>query len=231
MSTLEPFGPDIWVTDGPDVDFFFFPYPTRMAVIRLSNGALFIWSPVALSPEIKNEVDALGPVAHLVSPNKIHHLFLGEWKRAYPAARLYAAPGLPRRRRDLSFDAVLGDRPEPAWANDIDQVALSGNLFMTEIAFFHRPSRTALVADYLQNFRRDRYKGWRGWLARMDGLVQPVSSAPRELRLTYWNRAAGRRALARMLAWNAEKVIVAHGELIQRDGTEFIRHGFVWLRQ
>jgi hypothetical protein len=109
MSTLESFGPDIWVAEGPVVSFYGFPYPTRMVLIRLSGGGLFVWSPIALTPELKAEVDALGPVAHLISPNKIHHLYMGEWKAAYPGAKLHASPGLAKRRKDLRFDGLLGD--------------------------------------------------------------------------------------------------------------------------
>ena len=90
--TLRAFGPDIWIADGPVTSFLGFPYPTRMAVIRLSEGDLFVWSPIALSDSLCASVNALGPVRHLVSPNALHHLFLGEWKSIYPAASLYASP-------------------------------------------------------------------------------------------------------------------------------------------
>ena len=136
---LLEFGPGVWIREGPVVPFVAgFPYPTRMAVIRLSDGGLFVWSPVALSPALRREVDALGPVRCLVSPNLLHHLFLGEWKAAYPEARLFASPGLRRRRTDLAFDADLGDAPDPIWAADIDQVLVSGSFTMTEAVFFHR---------------------------------------------------------------------------------------------
>jgi hypothetical protein len=69
-----------------------------IAVIRLSDGSLFVWSPVALSTALRAAVGALGPVCHLVSPNALHHLFLAEWTSAYPEARLYASPRLRRRR-------------------------------------------------------------------------------------------------------------------------------------
>src|ERR1700758_22479 len=71
---LQPFGPEIWIADAPVASFYGFPYSTRMAVIRLSDGILFVWSPVALSTELRAAVDALGPVRHLVSPNALHHL-------------------------------------------------------------------------------------------------------------------------------------------------------------
>ena len=64
---LKPFGPDIWIAEGPVVSAYLgFRYPTRMAVIRLPNaeggdGGLFIWSPVALTDELRAAVEALGP--------------------------------------------------------------------------------------------------------------------------------------------------------------------------
>lgn len=181
MTALAPFGQDIWTADGTPVSFYGFAYPPRMAIIKLGDGSLFVWSPIALSPALKGEVDALGPVRHLVSPNKIHHLFLGDWRSVYPAARLYAPPGLAHKRRDLSFDTELRDAPEPAWASDVDQVAMAGSWAMTEIVFFHRKSRTAIFADLIENLPPDWFTGWRGWVARRDGIVAPHPGAPREL--------------------------------------------------
>jgi hypothetical protein len=229
MSQLVPFGPEFWTAEGPVISVFTYPYLTRMAVIRLSDGTLFVWSPISINDALRAEVDALGKVAHLVSPNFFHHLWLGEWKTAYPHARLYASPGLPRRRRDLTFDAVLGDHPEPAWAGDIDQVAMQGNIVLTEIVFLHRASRTAMFADVLQNFPPDWFKGWRGVLCRWDGIVNPNYGAPRELRATYWWRKRARSSLQRILDFAPDKVFLAHGIMASENGTEFIRKGFRWL--
>lgn len=41
------------------------------------------------------------------------HLFLNEWKAAFPKAKLYAPPGLRAKRPDLCFDEDLGDQPNP----------------------------------------------------------------------------------------------------------------------
>jgi hypothetical protein len=143
----------------------------------------------------------------------LHHFWLGDWKSAYSATRLYASPALPRRRRDLSFDAVLSDRPEPAWASQIDQVAMQGNVVMTEIVFLHRASRTAIFADLLQNFPPDWFKGWRGMVAHWDGLVNPDYGAPRELRATFWRRERARQSLKRILDFAPERVVIAHGDM------------------
>src|SRR3954452_17200636 len=137
---LLQFGPEIWIADGPVTSFHGFPYPTRMAVIRLSDGSLFVWSPVALSDSLRSSVDALGPVRHLVSPNALHHLFLAEWKSAYPASRVYATPRLRRKRKDLAFDDELGDVAQPAWATDVDRAVMHSRAALTEVVFFHRNS-------------------------------------------------------------------------------------------
>jgi hypothetical protein len=225
---LESFGPDIWIAEGPVVSFYGFPYPTRMLVIRLSDGGLFVWSPIALTAELKAAVDALGPVAHVVSPNKIHHLSMGEWQDAYPSAKLYASPGLAQKRGDLRFEATLGDEAPAAWAADIDQVEMGGSAFLTEIVFFHRKSSSAIFADLIENFRPGWFKGWKGWLARLDGIVMPHGGAPREWRFTF-KKTIARAALARILAWQPEQVVMAHGELTRTDGTAFIRKSFRWL--
>ena len=230
MSTpLLPFGPEIWVADGPVTPFYGFAYPTRMAVIRLSDGGLFVWSPIALSDSLRFAIEALGPVRHLVSPNALHHLFLAEWKSAYPRARLYAPPRLRRKRRDLAFDAELGDGPEPAWAGEIDQVVVRGSFMLTEIVFFHRRSRTVLFADLIQNFPRDWFQGWRGVLARLGGIVAPNPGTPSDWRSTFVNRRATRRALGQVLAWPIEHVLIAHGTLPTEDGVAFVRRALAWV--
>jgi hypothetical protein len=226
---LIPLGDNIWTAEGPVVSFFGFPYPTRMAVIRLANGDLFIWSPIALTPALRIEVEALGAVRHLVSPNKLHYLSLNQWHAAFPQSRLYASPGLAQKRPDIAFNAELGDAPEPAWAADVDQAMFAGSFAMTEIVFFHRASRTALFADLIENFRPGWFTGWRGVLARLDGIVMPHPGAPREWRLSFTNRRAARAALARILAWNPEQVAMAHGEIVRGSGADFIRNAFRWL--
>ena len=225
---LQKFAEAIWTADGPIVPFLTFPYSTRMAVIRLSDGGLFIWSPIALSNQLQREIDTLGPVHFLVSPNKLHHLYLAEWKHAYPQAQLIASPGLSNKRKDLSFDAELGKNTELAWSNTIDQSIMYGS-FLTEVVFFHHASGTVLFADLLQNFAADWFKGWRGVIARLDGICAPNPGAPREWRASFWNRKAAREALSKILSWPIERVVIAHGEMVTENGLAFVQKAFAWL--
>ena len=220
---------DIWITNGPCVPFFGFPYPTRMTVVRLRDGSLWVWSPIQLLEQLKAALNRQGPVRHLVSPNKIHHLYLGEWVQAWPDAKLYASPGLARRRRDLSFDAELGDASDPAWRADIDQVIVRGSLIMDEVVFFHVGSRTAIVADLIQRFDPATLHGWRRMIMALDGVVGVNGSTPREWRLSFWNRAAARSAKRKILDWNPERVIIAHGEWVREDGRAVLERALAWM--
>jgi hypothetical protein len=172
---LSPVDRDIWIAAGPSVRFFGFPYPTRMTVVRLTDGSLWVCSPIALSTALAAAVKVRGPVRYLVSPNKIHHLFLADWVRAWPDANLYAPPGLARRRRDLTFYSELRDAPDPAWAADIDQVIFHGSFAMEEVVFFHRTSRSVIVTDLVQKFDPATLHGWRGALMRLEGSSDPTA--------------------------------------------------------
>lgn len=226
---LQPFADEIWIAAGPTADVAGFTYPTRMAVIRLSGGRLFIWSPVALSEDLRAAVEALGEVAFLIAPNSLHHLFLPEWKAAYPQARLFAAPGLADRRRDIAFDAELGDKPAGEWAAEIDQVVFAGNRITEEVVFFHRASRTAIFTDLIQHFPPGWFTGWRALVAKLDLMSAPRPEVPRKFRVATSDRRAARAALQRILAWPTDRVLMAHAPPVEAGGRAFIARTFRWL--
>lgn len=228
-SPLAPFGPEIWLADGPQTEVIGFHYPTRMAVIRLTAGGLLIWSPVALSDPLRSKLKDLGEVRYLIAPNSLHHLFLGPWRDAYPQAKLYAAPGLAQRRPDLVIDAELRDAPPPEWSADLDQVLMAGNKITTEAIFFHRASGTALFTDLLQQFPPGWFRGWRAIIARLDLMTAPEPSTPRKFRVAFTDRRAARAALARILEWPSNKVVIAHGQPVEQGGQAFIARAFRWL--
>ncbi|AMN44995.1 DUF4336 domain-containing protein [Rhodoplanes sp. Z2-YC6860] len=227
---LQPFGPNIWIVDGSDVAVAGFRYPTRAAVIRLSAGGLFIWSPVHLTDKLRTELDALGTVRHIVAPNSLHHLFLHEWKQAFPNARLYAPPRLQKTRPDLAFDAELDDESGTEWSGEIESVVMHGNLITAEVVFFHKASGTALFTDLLQQIPAGHITGWRRLVAKLDLMVEPEPSVPRKFRIAFTNRGAARNSLKRILDWPVEKVLMAHGAPVERDGLAFINRSFKWLK-
>ena len=72
-------------------------FPTRSLLVELPGGGLLVWSPVPLDDALREFVRARGGARFLVSPNSFHYLGLAEWKRAFPDAALWLAPGLRAR--------------------------------------------------------------------------------------------------------------------------------------
>jgi Domain of unknown function (DUF4336) len=238
INTLKPVGEGLWMADGPIVRMAYlglsFPFPTRMVVARLANGDLFLWSPTQPDGGLLAEIDALGPVRHLVSPNKIHYAHIATWKRIYPEAKAWASPGVRERAAsqglDVSFEAELGDLPEEAWREDFDQLVFRGSRLLKEVVFFHRRTRTLILADLIENFEAAKLGGsWR-WLVWLAGAADPDGKAPIDLRLTFLGgKDAARASFERMLSWGPEKVIMAHGRPYERDGAAELRRAFRWL--
>ena len=226
---LQEFAQSLYVAEGPTVSFYGFPYPTRMAVVRLSDGSAWVWSPVALTDGLVESVESIGPVRFIVSPNKIHHLFLSEWASRWPDARLYAPPGLAKRKPELKFDAELGDTADPAWAADIDQVIFHGSIAMKEVVFFHRQSSCAIVCDLIQRHSEAGMTGWKGALMRLDSLVGEHGSTPREWRASFVGRKAARSAREKLLSWKPERLLIAHGECAQTGASEIIADSLSWI--
>lgn len=227
---LTAFGPGIWLADGPaPVAVAGFRYPTRMAVIRLDDGSLFVWSPVALTDPLRAAIAAIGEVAYIVAPNTLHDLYIAAWKRDFPAARLHALPALIARHKAIAFDAELSDTPAPDWAGQIDLVVVAGNAIATETVFFHRASGTALFTDLIQHFPKDWFTGWRALVARLDLMTADEPAVPRKFRLAFTHRRVARAAIARVLAWPVKAVVMAHGAPVTSDGAAFLVRAFRWL--
>lgn len=230
MPGLQSFGRDIWIADGETVSVAGFRYPTRMALIRLGDGGLFVWSPTALSDQLRADVTALGPVRFIVAPNSLHHFFIAQWQAAFPEAKTFAAPGLGKRRKDLVFDGELSDMAEAGWADDVAQIAVRGNAITTEVVFFHRASGVALFTDLLQNFKPGAFRGWRALVAKLDRMTADEPQVLQKFRVAFTDRKTAREAIRRILAWPTQKVLMAHGPPVETDATDFLKRAFKWLK-
>jgi hypothetical protein len=187
---------------------------TRMTVCRLASGALFVHSPVSPDPRLLDELVALGPVEHVVAPSKLHHLFLADFAARFPDALVYVSPGLPARRPDLRFDVVLGDEARPGWTGELEQCALRGRFFLDEVVFLHRASGTLLVADLLEEGSSE-WPFWSRVAARLGGIYER-HGPPRDMRWSFLrDRAALRRAVERILGWDFDRLVCAHGRLVE----------------
>jgi hypothetical protein len=223
---LTALGPELWTVARPQ-RFYGLEVGTRMNVARLADGSLLLHSPVSLDAALRRALDALGPVRYAVAPNRVHHLHAGEVARAYPGARLWVAPGLERKRPDLVFEAVLGDEAPSPWRGQVDQVFFRGRPYENEVVFCHRASRTLLLCDLAFHFGPSTHPVTRLLmrLIRSYGRFGPSRLDPLLIR----DRRAARASLERILDWDFDRVVVAHGDVLERGGKEALRSGYAWL--
>ena len=217
---------NIWIAERPQ-RFYGLEVGTRMTVIRLADGSLLLHSPVSLTPELRRELDSIGRVRFTVAPNRVHHLHAGDVAEAYPEARLWVAPGLERKRPDLRFVDVLGDDAPAEWKDEVDQVFFRGRPYENEVVFFHRASRTLIMCDLAFNFGPRAAAPTRLLmkLLRSYGRFGPSTLDPLLIR----DRRAARQSLERILAWDFDRVVVAHGDVLESGGHEAMRQGYSWL--
>jgi hypothetical protein len=236
MPQLKSLASNLWILDRPDFPPGMVKIGTRMTVIKLADGGLFLHSPTKLDDATKTALDSLGEVRAVVAPSRAHHLFVGDYIKAYPAAKLYGPPGLVGEiqdfrarsgaRPDLKLDAVLSDEPQAEWANDIDQHLFKGAPWLNEVVFFHRSSRTAIFTDLVFNVPADFKDAWLFYtIVGGRGRFGPH----RIIRFAIRDRKAARDSVARILQWDFDRVIVTHGDVLESGGKTKFAQAFSYL--
>jgi hypothetical protein len=224
--TLTPLADGLWVSTDP-VSFIGLRVTATMAVLRLGDGSLLLYSPVAMTPERRAAVEAIGPVAHLYAPNTFHHRWIGEWAAAFPSARLHAPATLAKKRRDLQIDRPLGDGPEPAFAGVIDEVPIHG-FRLEETVLVYRPANALVVADIVHNIGRPQH-GWTKFYTGLMGFYDRVALS-RMIRWTgFHDKARARRSLDEVLARPFDRLVVGHGAPLAAGGREALSNAYTWL--
>jgi hypothetical protein len=225
---LTPFADGMW-TGAEPVRFLGLRLTSTMTVIRLGDGSLLLYSPVAMTPARRAEVEALGSVAHLYAPNTFHHRWIGDWAAAFPSARVHAPGGLTRKRRDLRIDRVHGAAaPEPAFAGVVDELHVDG-FRLQETMLWHAPARTLVVADLVHNIGRPTHR-WTRMYTRTMGFYDRVALS----RVIRWSafsdRAAARRCVDDLLARPFDRLIVGHGAPVTAGARDALAAAYAWLR-
>lgn len=230
LYTLKPVAPDLWVVDGDWIRFYGLPFPTRMTIVRLADGCLWVHSPIANQGGLAEAVARLGPVRHLIAPNWIHYAWLPDWQARFPLATTWGSPGVAARAASrgmrLSLDHDLGDAAPDLWADQIDQ-RLADSGYHREVVFFHRASRTLILTDLIENFEPAKMPWWSRPLLQLGQVCDPDGRMPRDMAASFRRKSAHLRDLiATMIGWNPERVILAHGRWYDRDGTQELRRAF-----
>lgn len=201
---------------------------SRMTVVRLADGLLMLHSPGPIDGETRAAIDRLGEVGHIVAPGSFHHEHVAEAQVAYPEATTWICPGVERKQPRLAFDGLLGDTPPDVWAGEFDQTLVRGTRIMTEVALYHRPSRTLLLVDLIENIgdaTDGAGLGIKIWWKAVFRMWNKARPAP-EYQLGWFDRTAARRSLERILAWDFDRIVLSHGDLIEASARDVAREAW-----
>lgn len=210
---LQSLGPDIWHEEH-NFSSMGIRISSRMTVVRLADGRLWLHSPIPISADTRARLAALGEVGYIVAPNRFHHLYAGDCARAFPAAAVFGAPGLDSKRPDLPM-RILGPAPEPAWDASLSQVFVEGMPTLNETVWFHRPSRSLIVTDLVQYVAGDVALSARLYMGLM-GVYHRIA-VPNGVRLLIRDREALGRSIRQILRWDIERVVFSHNTVLQQN--------------
>jgi hypothetical protein len=220
--------PDLWICPVPYRAMGLW-LGRQLVLARLPAGGLWVHSPIPWPAGLRAEVAALGPVRHVVGPNRFHDECMREFQAEYPEAAFHAAPGLAQDRPDIGFQPEpLGDTAHPAWAGAIDQHLVRGMPRLNEVVFLHRASRSLLLADLAFNLGPDA-----PWLTRLAMRLSGAWGrfAPSRLcRSLMKDRRAVRASIDHILEWDFDRIILGHGRNIESGGKAALREAFAFLK-
>jgi hypothetical protein len=221
---LNSIAEDLWSAEQP-LRYLGVALTTRMTIVRLADGALMVHSPIHLTDELRTAVANSGRVRFIIAPNRFHHLFVADWQNAFPEAQTFCAPGLDTKRGDLKFTAILDDNAPAMWAAEMDQAFMRAFPPLNEIVFFHRKTHTLIFTDLLFNIA-SHDSAFSRFLLRLDGAFQGPA-IPRSFKLLLRRRRLECAAfLRRLLSWDFERAIVAHGAIVERGAKAQIQHAW-----
>lgn len=213
--------PGIWGIDR-QVRFAGAVLPARSTVIDLGQGRLLLVSPPA---DACPELDRLGSLDAIVAPNSFHYLYADSYLRRHPAAQLFVAPGLPQRVPSLPRAVELGAGRQVPWESHLSHVVLGPHRGLSEVLFFHPRSRTLILTDVASNLLELRRAYDRLW-ARASGMPAGFGPSRNARQLLLREREGAREALRAAARWPFERIVVAHGAVVERDARRVFESGF-----
>ncbi len=229
--TVLPHGPlerledNLWRVEGSLPNM---PLRRVMTVARLASGALLLHSPIALDARGMAELDALGPVAFIVVPNRWHRKDLHLFAKRYPEARVLAPAGA--RDKVAQIEPRVADLSElPADPNVMVAVLEGTNAGEALLTVKSNGGTSVVFCDGV--FNMPHLPGFHGFVLRY---ITDSSGGPRTSRiarlLLIKSKAAFAAHLERLATRDLRRVIVAHHQTITDDPAGTLRRVAAALR-
>ncbi|KZP25643.1 hypothetical protein FIBSPDRAFT_855572 [Athelia psychrophila] len=220
---------DVWIFSRPFARFGLFPVGGRSTAIKLRGGGVWVLASTPLDAPTKAKIDELGPVQYIINPDIVHHLYLPEFKKAYPDAKLIGIAETLERTEDkaLKFDGVWGkDAPDAKYGfeDDIQHCFFSG-FKNKDVAFLHKDSKSLIQADLLFNLPANEQYSRSSFPAF--GRMGPASWLHQKAVASLGvDKAAMRRDATTVAGWDFTRIIPCHGDVIENDGNKAWRDAY-----
>ncbi len=223
----------IWVAEQP-LKFLGLEVGTRMTVILQSDGSLLLISPIKINCDLKQALDNLGTVKYIIAPNLFHHLYLEHSQQLYPQAKIIAPPGIETKQPNLEITYTFEQDPIN-FNGELEYIPFQGFqgfippkiVKINEIVFFHPNSKTLIITDSAFNFG--------GNFPLTTQLASRIIGSNRSLKPSWLEKIATqdkettRKAINKILAWDFQRVIMAHGNIVEENAKEKLTAGYQWL--
>jgi len=195
----------------------------RSTAIKLSSGDVWVLASTPVNDEMKATIEKLGTVKYIVAGDADHHLFLGEWKRNYPEAKMIGVETLAAKKKgeNWKFDHTYERDKENnfGFEDDIDAIYFHG-FSKKDVAWLHKSSKTLIVADLIFNLpAKEQYSKSK---QRQTGLLTKKLNPYTEFHKSFiWGESKDKVAMARdakaVAKWDFERIIPCHGDTIDTD--------------
>jgi hypothetical protein len=230
LKILRKIDESIWVAEQP-LRYLGLSIGTRMTVIQLANRELAVISPIQMSDALVSNLNELGTVKHIIAPNLYHYLFAAKFKALYPHATFWAAPGLELKTPNLPIDQEIREGTNNQWnhlecifLDGFRTLGLSGFDSLNECVFFHSASRTLILTDAALHID-GAFPLLTQLATRVIGGYKSLSPSLLE-RIATTEKVKVRRSVEKILGWDFDRVIMAHGSIIEHNGKEELRQGY-----
>lgn len=200
---------------------------TRMTVVRLRDGSLWVHSPIPPTRDLVDHLQRIGRVRYVVAPNKSHHLFFLDFVNAFPTAEGFVAEGLDSKRRDLARFPRVPQGAAP-WGSELESFFLEGLPILNETAWFHRDTGTLILTDLLFCFSTTN-RGLTAFVSKMLGVYGSLAMS-RTMKLAIKDKQALARTVTPLLSLPMKRVMVAHDQIVEVDAAVKVAKAFEWLR-
>jgi len=221
---------EIWVAEQP-LQYFGLSVGTRMTVIRLERRELVVISPIQVNDTIICQLQEIGMVKHIIAPNLHHYLFAENFKMLYPGAIFWAVSGLQNKKPNLPIDKIIEDNLEELW-DEIEYqfiegfrtITLSGFDPLKECVFFHPLSQTLILTD-LAFYFDETFPFLTQLTSQVIGGYKKLSPSVLE-KIATTETEKVKNSIRKILNWDFERVIMAHGSIINENGKEKLKEGY-----